>query len=137
MNPSQRKRLDQVTGKFLYTACAIDNTMMHILNYLATQTHSGTQKTVQATTHFLDYCSTNPNATKLYRASDMILNIHSDAAYLVASKERSRAGDFFFLGNINGSLVNGSIHFIAKILKNVLTSASEAEIGAIFNCANK
>ena len=89
MNPSQSKHLEQVTGKLLYTARAIDNTMMHSLNDLGTQTHSGTQKTVQATTHFLDYCSTNPNATKLYRASDMILNIHYDTAYLVALKARS------------------------------------------------
>ena len=111
--------------------------MMHSLNDLAIQTHSGTQKTVQATTHFLDYCSTNPNATKLYRTSDMILNIHSDAAYLVASKARSRAGGFFFLGKIDGSFINGSIHVIAKILKNVLASALEEDIGALFNCAQK
>ena len=67
----------------------------------------------------------------------MILNIHSDAAYLVVSKARSRAGGFFFLGNIDGSLINGLIHLIAKILKNVLASASEAEIGALFNCVKK
>ena len=76
----KKKHLEQVAGKFLYTAHTIDDTMMHSLNNLAIQIHSGTQKTVQATTHFLDYCSTNPNAKKLYRASDMILNIHSDAA---------------------------------------------------------
>ena len=86
MNPSQRKHLDQVTGKFLYTACAIADIIMHSLNDLSTQTHSGTQKTVRSTTYFLDYFSTNPNAKKMYRASYMILKIHSDAAYLVALK---------------------------------------------------
>ena len=125
MNPSQKKHLEQVIVKFLYTARTIDNTKMHSLNNLAIQTHSSTQKTVQATTHFLDYCSTNPNATKLYRASDMILNIHSDAAYPVDSKAHSQVGGFFLLVNINGSLINGSIHAIAKIFNNAL--------GALFN----
>ena len=96
---------------------------MPFLNNLAIQTHSGTQKTVQATTYFLDYWSINPNATKFYRASDMILNIQSDAAYLVASKTHSQVGGFFFLGNIDGSLINGSILVISKILKNALASA--------------
>ena len=67
----------------------------------------------------------------------MILKIHSDAAYLAASKARSQSGSFIFLGNIDGSLINGFIHVIAKILKNVLASASEAEISALFNCAKK
>ena len=67
----------------------------------------------------------------------MILNIHSDAAYLVASKSCSRSVGFFLLVKINGSLINGPIHVIAKILKNVLTSASEAEIGALFSCVQK
>ena len=123
MNPSQKKHLEQVIVKFLYTARTINNTKMHSLNNLAIQTHSSTQKTVQATTHFLDYYSTNTNATKLYCASDIFLNILSDAAYLVASKARRRAGGFFFLGNIDGSLINGSVHVIAKILKNALASA--------------
>ena len=67
----------------------------------------------------------------------MILNIHSDAAYLIASKSRSRASGFFSLGNIDGSLINGSILVITKILKDALASASEAEIGALFNRAQK
>ena len=137
INPSQRKHLEQFTGKFLFTVRAIKNTMMHSLNNLATQTHSGTPKTVQANTHFLDYISTNPNATKLYHASDIILNIHSDAAYLVVSEARSQAGGFFFLGNIDGSLINNSIHVIAKILKNVLVSAPEEDIGTLFKCTKK
>ena len=53
----------------------------------------------------------------------MILNIHSDAAYLVDSKAQSQVGGFFFLGNIDGSLINGSINVIANILKNALASA--------------
>ena len=46
----------------------------------------------------LDYMHTDPNAVVHYHASDMILNVHSDASYLSAGRGRSRAGGHFFLG---------------------------------------
>jgi hypothetical protein len=70
------KLLQQVCGKFLYNARTIDNTMMHSLNILATKGSNGTTKTKGAIllTHFLQYCQTDPNGTKLYGVCDMILN---------------------------------------------------------------
>ena len=42
-------------------------------------------------------------------------------------------GGYFFLGNKDGSMLNnGAIHIIAKIIKNVVSSAAEAEIAGIF-----
>jgi hypothetical protein len=45
---------------------------------------------------------------------------------------RSRAGGFFYIGNKDQKLFNGSISVIAKIIKNVMSSAAEAEIAALF-----
>lgn len=132
LSKGDTKLLQQVCGKFLYYARTIDDTMMHALNVLATRVSNGTEKTKHGMKHFLDYCSTNPDAIKLYRACEMILQNHSDAAYLVEPEARSRAGGFFFLGNKDGKLINGSILIIAKIIKNVVSSASEAEIAALF-----
>ena len=126
------KRLEQVCGKFLYYSRIIDDTMAHVLNGLSTKTRSGTLNTNIAVAHFLDYCASNPDATKLYKASDMILSIDSDAAYLVEPEARSRAGGFIYLGNRDGKLINGSIHVLAKVIKNVVSSASEAELAALF-----
>jgi hypothetical protein len=43
------------------------------------------------------------------------------------------AGGFVYLGNKDQQkLFNGSIFFIAKIIKNVMSSAAEAEIAALF-----
>ena len=81
--------ITEYTGKFLYYARAVDCTMLHSLNDLATQTNSGTQKTMKAMNHFLNYCTSNPEAATLYRGSNMILHVDSDAAYLVAPKARS------------------------------------------------
>ena len=82
--------------------------------------------------HFLNCAAAHPDAKKVYRASDMILSVDSDAAYLVAPRARSRAGGFLYLGNKAGNLMNGSIAVIAKIIKNVVTSAAEAEVAALF-----
>ena len=79
---------------------------------------------------------THPDAKIRYHASDMILNVHSDASYLSAPKARSRAGGYFFLGSLprDGDPIklNGAIHVTCTILKLVAASAAEAELGALF-----
>ena len=62
----------------------------------------------------------------------MILHIDSDAAYLVEAGTRSRANGFFYLGNKNGQLINGSILILAKVIKFVMSSVVEAKIAALF-----
>ena len=91
----EKKGLQGVTGKFLYYGRAVDDTILHALNCLSTQVNRGTERTMKALKHFLDYCYDNQDAVKLYIASNMILFIDSDAAYLVEYEARSRAGRFF------------------------------------------
>ena len=95
MNLEDKKHLQETTGKLLYYGRAVDNTMLHALNCLSTQIKNGTERTKAALKHFLDNCYDNPNAVKLFVASDMILFIDSDAAYLVEPEAKSRAGGFF------------------------------------------
>jgi hypothetical protein len=67
----------------------------------------------------------------------MILKIHSDASYLSEPRARSRAAGHFYMGNkgSNEDTNNGSILATTQVMKAVLASASEAEIGALFeNC---
>ena len=46
----------------------------------------------------LDYLAVHPNAKVKFRASDMVMNIHSYASYLTEPKARSRACGHFFMG---------------------------------------
>ena len=119
MTTIQTKILQQVCGTFLYYARAVDCTMLHALNDLATRVKDGTQKTVKALNHFLDYCATHPEATVLYRTSNMMLHDHSDAAHLLATGARSRPVGYTYLGNDtnNKQIFNGPISIIAKIKK--------------------
>jgi hypothetical protein len=102
------------------------------LNDIAIEQTKETAKIQAATNKLLDYLATHPDATIRYHASDMILHIHSDASYLSVSSARSRLGGLFFLGNkppehekLNGSILND-----ASVIKNVVASATEPEVGA-------
>jgi hypothetical protein len=106
------------------------------LNDIATEQTKATETTQAATNQMLDYLATNPDATIRYHASDMIFHIHSDASYLSVSNARSRLGGLFFLGNIpEQDTLNGSILNVAAVIKNVVASAAESEVGACFHNA--
>ena len=95
MTKTEVLHLQQICGKFLYYARAVDDTMLHALNELASQQSKGTEQTIKAMLHFLNCADTHPDAEKVCKASDMTLTVDSDAAYLVAPPmARSRAGGF-------------------------------------------
>ena len=106
--------------------------MLHALNDIASSKNNGTQTTWAAVKYFLNYAASNPDAEIIFRASDMLYKIDSDAAYLVCPKARSRAGGYHYLGSADGNLFNGPIHVLAKIIKNVMSSAAEAEVAGLF-----
>jgi hypothetical protein len=124
------KFIQKVTGKFLFYGRAIDNTMQHALNEIACSKDNETKH--EATIYFLNYAASNPDAEIIFRASDMILQIDSDAAYLVCPKARSRAGGYHYIGNEDKKLFNGPVLVLAKVIKNVMSSAAEAEVAALF-----
>ena len=97
--PDKIKRIQQIVGSFLYYGRAIDLTIIKALNTLATQQSHPTITTEKHIDQFLDYCATHPDAKIRFFASDMLLQIHSDAAYMNETKARSTAGGHYFLGN--------------------------------------
>ena len=81
----------------------------------------------------LDFVASQEEAVLTYRASNMILAVHSDAGYLNETKARSRAGGHFFLtSDVAYPPNNGAILDIAQIIDAVMSSAAEAELGALF-----
>ena len=63
----------------------------------------------------------------------MKLAVHSNAGHLSESKARSQAGGHFFL--FNQAMIqknNGTILNTAHIIKHVMTSATEAELVALY-----
>ena len=63
----------------------------------------------------------------------MVLAVHSDAGYLNERKSRSRAGGHFYLSSdVTYPPNNGAVLNIAKVIDAVMSSAAEAELGALF-----
>ena len=123
----------QVTGTFLFYARAIDSTMLPALSAIASQQNAPTQNTLKRVKQFLDYAATQEEAIITYSASDMVLAIHSDASYLSENNARSRAGGHHFLSSHDENPPNnGAVLNISQIIRNVMSSAAEAELGALF-----
>ena len=82
---------------------------------------------------FLDYMATQDDAILTYKASNMALAIHSDGSYLSEANARSRAGGHMFMAsNEEIPKNNGAVLNISQIIRAVMSSAAEAELGALF-----
>ena len=93
---------------------------------------------MEQTLQLLDYIATQEEAVLTYSASDMQLAVHSDASYLSEPQARSRAGGHFFLSNeATIPANNGAVLNIAHIIKHVVTSATEAELAALYIMAQE
>jgi len=133
LDKTQVKCLQQIIGVFLYYGRALDLTMLVALGTLAAAQAEGSQATVEACTQLLNYAATYPDAVLRFSTSKMVLHIHSDASYLSETKARSRAGGYFYLlDDSQQPPINGAIHVHSSIMKSVLASATEAEVGALF-----
>ena len=95
------------------------------------------RNTMAQSHQIMDYLATQEPAVLTYRKSDMVLAVHSDASYLNEEEARSRAGGRHFLSE-NEPLPsnNGAIHN-AEIIKGVMSSAAESELGAMYINARK
>jgi hypothetical protein len=105
------------------------------INVLASEQSNATEVTADKVIKLLNYCNMHPETKIRYHASDMILHTHSDASYLSENEAKSRAGGFFYMGDTNKNdkkLTNGAILIVSKVIKHVMSSVAEAEIGEVF-----
>lgn len=134
-----KKRIQRITGKLLFYARAVDHTMLVALNEIARQQANPTQKTMEAANMLLDYAATHPDAKLRFRASDMVLHIDTDAAFLVQPKAKSRIAGYYFMGSsiirngIPETELNAPILVQVKTIRYTVGSAAEAEIGGIYD----
>jgi hypothetical protein len=133
------KEIQRVIRLILYYACNVDVTILMALSSIAIKQSKGTTTTMAKAKQLLDYLATYPNATICFHASDMIMNIHSNASYLSKADAHSQACGHFFMGwspqNGNPIQLNGAFFTLGAILRFVDASAVEAELGTLFlNC---
>lgn len=139
VDAADKTRILEVLGTLLFYARAVDSTLLTAIGELATEQSQATKTTMHKLSQLLNYCASYPDATVRFHASDMLLAVESDASYLSVAKGRSRAAGYFFLTNklptTSGQYQpNGAaIHILCRIMREVLSSAAEAELGALFH----
>ena len=81
----------------LYYGRAIEDTIPPALSAIVSEQTTATEATMAMgrIIHLLDYLATHPDGVIMFRASDMILNVHSDASYLSEKKAKSRMEGYF------------------------------------------
>ena len=130
LDPHDIKTVQQISGNLLYYARAIESPILPALNEIAHRQATPTQKTMDKCKMLLDFCATHPNATIRYKASNMVLHVDTDAAYLVLPGAKSRIGGYYFLAKhspahgISRPTLNGAMYVECKRLKHVVASAA-------------
>ena len=133
MGPKEQKFIQQVTGTFLYYARVVNAIIMVALSAIASEKAALTKNTMKKTKQFLNYVALHPDRVLTFSASNMVLNVHSDASYLTEPKARSQAGGHFFLSdNSKDPTDNGAVLNVAQIIKNAISSTAETELGSLF-----
>ena len=142
LDKPQTRHIQSVVGSFLYYGRAIDNTMLVALNEIAAHQATPTQFILTKCRQLLDYAATYPDVKLRFHASNMILHVDSDAAYLVQDGAHSRIAGHYTLSShpppaptIPHKTPNAPILIECKTLRHVVASAAEAETGRLFHNA--
>jgi hypothetical protein len=108
------KQVQKIVGSILYYAMAVDMTVLMARSAIAAKQTKATTKTMGKCIQLLDYLASNSEAKVRFYASDMIMNIHSDASYLLETGARSRACRHFFTDGCHktGNPSKSTVHFM-------------------------
>jgi hypothetical protein len=102
--------------------------MLTAISALSSQQATATYETNLKLLQLLHYADSHPNALIRYSASEIILNIHSDAGYLNETEARSRAGGHLFMSSKpkgGQQQHNGALLILSTIIRMVAASAAE------------
>ena len=85
------------------------------------------------TDQLLDYLATHKDTLITYNSRNIKLAVHIAASYISEPQARIGTGDHFFLSNeATIPQNNRAVLNIAHIIKHIMTSATEAELAALY-----
>jgi hypothetical protein len=132
LDDKAKRFIQQVCSNFLFLGRAFDSTLLCPISTIALQSSKPTEDTMRQTQQLLDYPAMQEDAVLSYLTSNMVLAVHSNASYLSKPKARSQAsGHFFLSSDTTVPPNNGAILNIAHIIKNIMSSATEAELAGL------
>ena len=133
LDDSRKTFIQQVTSTFLCYDQAVDPIIPVAFREVASSQVVPTEAIIDKAKYFLYYAESHPDFILSYILINMVLASHRDTCYLTKPKARIRAGGHFFMSkNAENPANNRAVFTIALIIKNVITSAEDAEIGALY-----
>jgi hypothetical protein len=131
----QQKELQVVVGTLLYYARTVDPSILTVVHELGSVQAAPSLQDMLKMERLLQYTSVHQHHGLRFHASNMQLQIQSDASYLSRTKARSVLGGIHYLGS--PAYINGPFFCTSKIISCIVTSAAEAELGAAFQNTQK
>jgi hypothetical protein len=131
----QKRLLQSVVGTLLYYSRAVDPSILTAVLELGSTQSQPTEKDMDKMNRLLQYVSAHPHNAIRYYASDMVLQLMSDASFLSRPKARSVAGLSSYFGQPH--MINGPVTYASKIINSMVASVAEAELAAAFLAAQK
>jgi len=136
LTPAQILYVQEVVGVFLYYSRAVDPLMITAINKIGSRQAGADVTILPDIERFFQYALRWSNNVMRIHASNMILNVHSDASYLSETKARSRAGAFMCMGTeLHGARPNAPVLYLSVIIATIVDSATAAEYAAAFIAA--
>ena len=81
LDKKEKWLIQQVCGKTLFYGRAVNSTVLTTISTIASQQAHPTENTMAHTKQLIDDLATQEEAVLTYRASEMILLVHSNARY--------------------------------------------------------
>ena len=133
INAAGFKSIHAIIGALLYYALTVDNKLLVSLSDIGAQQAAATKDTSDTIKQLLYFVATYPNDGIVYRARNMVLAAHSNTGFHNEFMGCSRAGAHIFLYENDPDLRwNISVLTISHIIKFVMISEVDAELGALF-----
>jgi hypothetical protein len=126
------KTLQIIIGSMLCCARAVDATMLTAACLLSSQQPAPTAATTRAAHPLFGYAKLHPNHIAVFKPSDVMLRVHSDASHLNRPKSGSTAGGFHYVGTADPTFYNGPAFCHCARMPARCAAASEAECAGVF-----
>lgn len=91
--------IQKILGICLYYGQASDDTILPGLSAIASEQSTPIEKTKKNVNQILDYLTTHPDVKVHFYAWDTILNVYSNASFLLESRVQSCMSGYFFMGS--------------------------------------
>ena len=139
LDKTSTKIIQNILETIIYYARSVPPTMLRAINEILRVQSRPTRDTAEKSKIILDYVAMYPNAIFIYKDSDMVLHVDSDAAYVTMPEARNCYAGHFYLSNWPSPSPikhnpgrNVPMHTECKTIRNVVSSAAESETCGTF-----